>query len=77
MTIRQGIETPGLFAVAPKKVKSQLLRKQFEDNDFDLSKSKDVHEIADLLKSFLSELPDPILTNRQYGALTDAARMNS
>lgn len=50
------------------------MRKQFEDSELDLSKSKDIHEVVDMLRAFFAELPDPLLTTQYYDSFIAAAR---
>ena len=41
-------------------------KKKKKSNELPLSKCEDVHAVAGLLKLYLRELPDPLLTHRFY-----------
>ena len=68
-----GLHVSGLFRVAGSVKRVDLLRKEFEALDMDNDKSKlmdfsqfNVHDVAGVLKLFLRELPDPLLTTKLY-----------
>ena len=46
-----------------------------EDADLDLSKSKDYHEVAEVLRSFFAELVDPLLPFKLYDSFISIASM--
>lgn len=75
------LQVEGLFRVPGNSVRQQTLRELLNSGaDVDLE-SGDFHpnDVATLLKSFLGELPEPLLTHRHFhahlkiaGTITDA-----
>lgn len=76
-----GLDHEGIYRVSGNTVQVQELKAQFDRNalsvDFRNPEAfhHDVNNPANLLKQFLRELPDPLLTSEHYPALIDAARI--
>ncbi len=51
------------------------MKKQVEDGDADLTKSKDVVEVGEVLRVFFLELLDPLFPNKFYDPLMAIASM--
>lgn len=75
---RRGLKVPGIYRVAGSMKLKKELRDNFEDDSSRVSMLPDdvpdVTVIASLLKDFLCELPEPLLTNDFCVPLVRAAR---
>jgi hypothetical protein len=76
-----GLDHEGIYRISGNTNQVQELKSQFNQDagrvDFRNPEvfHHDVNNPANLLKQFLRELPDPLLTTQHYNALIDAARI--
>ncbi|XP_051917460.1 rho GTPase-activating protein 36 isoform X2 [Hippocampus zosterae] len=68
-----GLQTVGIFRVGSSKKRVRQLREDFDAGmDVQLDEEHSVHDVAALLKEFLREMPDPLLTRELYPAFLHA-----
>ncbi|MEQ2213665.1 hypothetical protein XENOCAPTIV_018833, partial [Xenoophorus captivus] len=61
--------TVGIFRVGSSKKRVRQLREEFDRGiDVQLDEEHSVHDVAALLKEFLRDMPDPLLTRELYTA---------
>ena len=63
---RNGLDMPGIYKNEVPKNKVDILKDQYDHfrvKPGSLVTVKDIHEVANLLKCFLFDLPDPIFTS--------------
>ncbi|KAL1021909.1 hypothetical protein UPYG_G00019770 [Umbra pygmaea] len=66
---KYGLQTVGIFRVGSSKKRVRQLREEFDRGvDVLLDEEHSVHDIAALLKEFLRDMPDPLLTKELYTA---------
>uniref|UniRef100_A0A3Q1JVW6 Rho-GAP domain-containing protein n=1 Tax=Anabas testudineus TaxID=64144 RepID=A0A3Q1JVW6_ANATE len=66
---KHGLETVGIFRVGSSKKRVRQLREEFDQGwDVHFDEENSVHDVAALLKEFLRDLPDPLLTRELYTA---------
>ncbi|XP_010884966.1 rho GTPase-activating protein 6 isoform X2 [Esox lucius] len=66
---KYGLQTVGIFRVGSSKKRVRQLREEFDRGvDVRLDKEHSVHDVAALLKEFLRDMPDPLLTKELYTA---------
>uniref|UniRef100_A0A3B3ZGF0 Rho-GAP domain-containing protein n=1 Tax=Periophthalmus magnuspinnatus TaxID=409849 RepID=A0A3B3ZGF0_9GOBI len=66
---KYGLQTVGIFRVGSSKKRVRQLREEFDRGvDVQLDEDHSVHDVAALLKEFLRDLPDPLLTKELYTA---------
>ncbi|CDQ90558.1 unnamed protein product [Oncorhynchus mykiss] len=64
-----GLQTVGIFRVGSSKKRVRQLREEFDRGvDVQLDEEHSVHDVAALLKEFLRDMPDPLLTKELYTA---------
>ncbi|XP_028847440.1 rho GTPase-activating protein 6 isoform X2 [Denticeps clupeoides] len=64
-----GLQTVGIFRVGSSKKRVRQLRDEFDQGlEVPLDEEHSVHDIAALLKEFLRDMPDPLLTRELYTA---------
>ncbi|XP_040057268.2 rho GTPase-activating protein 6 isoform X2 [Gasterosteus aculeatus] len=64
-----GLQTVGIFRVGSSKKRARQLRKDFDQGwEVHLDEDQSVHDVAALLKEFLRDMPDPLLTRELYTA---------
>ncbi|XP_006835698.1 PREDICTED: rho GTPase-activating protein 6 isoform X1 [Chrysochloris asiatica] len=64
-----GLQTVGIFRVGSSKKRVRQLREEFDRGiDVSLEEEHSVHDVAALLKEFLRDMPDPLLTRELYTA---------
>ncbi|KAK5861072.1 hypothetical protein PBY51_022493 [Eleginops maclovinus] len=64
-----GLQTVGIFRVGSSKKRVRQLRKEFDQGwEVHLGEEHSVHVVAALLKEFLRDMPDPLLTRELYTA---------
>ena len=64
----------GIFRISGSVSKVKLIRNAFDAGHLDsLDLTRDVHAVASALKSYLRELPEPLLTYSNYQDWIDAA----
>ncbi|XP_076858063.1 rho GTPase-activating protein 6-like isoform X2 [Brachyhypopomus gauderio] len=78
-----GLQTVGIFRVGSSRKRVRQLREEFDQGvEVDLGPEHSVHDVAALLKEFLRDMPDPLLTRELYTAfinctLLDAEEQNT
>ncbi|XP_075231101.1 rho GTPase-activating protein 44-like isoform X2 [Lycorma delicatula] len=75
-----GMDEEGLFRVAGGASKMRRMKLSFDAGCMEIETAidyRDPHIIAGVLKSYLRELPEPLLTNRLYDEWMAAARVPS
>ncbi|KAK2839859.1 hypothetical protein Q5P01_013599 [Channa striata] len=66
---KNGLRTVGIFRVGSSKKRVRQLREEFDQGwEVRLDEEHSVHDVAALLKEFLRDLPDPLLTRELYTA---------
>ncbi|XP_036838758.1 rho GTPase-activating protein 6 isoform X3 [Oncorhynchus mykiss] len=66
---KYGLQTVGIFRVGSSKKRVRQLREEFDRGvDVQLDEEHSVHDVAALLKEFLRDMPDPLLTKELYTA---------
>ncbi|KAE9973089.1 hypothetical protein BLS_003757 [Venturia inaequalis] len=76
-----GLDHEGIYRVSGNSLRVQDLKSQFDRNAFNVDFRNpeafhhDVNNPANLLKLFLRELPDPLLTSMHYSSFIEAARI--
>ncbi|KAG8519762.1 LOW QUALITY PROTEIN: Rho GTPase-activating protein 6, partial [Galemys pyrenaicus] len=66
---KHGLQTVGIFRVGSSKKRVRQLREDFDRGvDVSLEEEHSVHDVAALLKEFLRDMPDPLLTRELYTA---------
>ncbi|XP_064356491.1 rho GTPase-activating protein 6 isoform X3 [Dromaius novaehollandiae] len=64
---KHGLQTVGIFRVGSSKKRVRQLREEFDRGiDVVLDEEHSVHDVAALLKEFLRDMPDPLLTRELY-----------
>ncbi|XP_078131831.1 rho GTPase-activating protein 36 isoform X1 [Sander vitreus] len=68
-----GLQTVGIFRVGSSKKRVKQLLEDFDRGvDVQLDEEQSVHDVAALLKEFLREIPDPLLSRELYPAFLHA-----
>ncbi|XP_059210125.1 rho GTPase-activating protein 36 [Centropristis striata] len=68
-----GLQTVGIFRVGSSKKRVRQLLDDFDRGvDVQLDEEHSVHDVAALLKEFLRDIPDPLLTRELYPAFLHA-----
>ncbi|XP_048834315.1 rho GTPase-activating protein 6-like isoform X2 [Brienomyrus brachyistius] len=66
---KYGLQTVGIFRVGSSKKRVRQLREEFDRGmDVLLDEEHSIHDVAALLKEFLRDMPDPLLTKELYTA---------
>ncbi|KAM9851399.1 rho GTPase-activating protein 6 [Aulostomus maculatus] len=66
---KYGLQTVGIFRVGSSKKRVRQLREEFDQGwEVHLDEQHSAHDVAALLKEFLRDLPDPLLTRELYTA---------
>lgn len=66
---KYGLQTVGIFRVGSSKKRVRQLREDFDQGwEVSLDEEHSVHDVAALLKEFLRDMPDPLLTRELYTA---------
>nr|XP_055071290.1 rho GTPase-activating protein 6 [Misgurnus anguillicaudatus] len=74
---KYGLQTVGIFRVGSSKKRVRQLREEFDEGaDVLLDQQHSVHDVAALLKEFLRDLPDPLLTRELYSSFISCASLN-
>ncbi|NXN93162.1 RHG06 protein, partial [Rhinopomastus cyanomelas] len=64
---KHGLQTVGIFRVGSSKKRVRQLREEFDrGEDVVLDEEHSIHDVAALLKEFLRDMPDPLLTRELY-----------
>ncbi|XP_016367119.1 rho GTPase-activating protein 6-like isoform X1 [Sinocyclocheilus rhinocerous] len=74
---KYGLQTVGIFRVGSSKKRVRQLREAFDQGaDVVLDQRHSVHDVAALLKEFLRDMPDPLLTRELYSAFISCASLD-
>ncbi|MED6277067.1 hypothetical protein CHARACLAT_009405 [Characodon lateralis] len=66
---KNGLQTVGIFRIGSSKKRVRQLREEFDQGwEVHFNDEHCVHDVAALLKKFLRDLPDPLLTRELYTA---------
>uniref|UniRef100_A0A672JPW2 Rho GTPase activating protein 6 n=1 Tax=Salarias fasciatus TaxID=181472 RepID=A0A672JPW2_SALFA len=66
---KYGLQTVGIFRVGSSKKRVRQLREEFDQGwEVQMDEEHSVHDVAALLKEFLRDMPDPLLTRELYTA---------
>ncbi|CAN9497703.1 unnamed protein product [Ophioblennius macclurei] len=66
---KNGLQTVGIFRVGSSKKRVRQLREEFDQGwEVQIDEEHSVHDVAALLKEFLRDMPDPLLTRELYTA---------
>ncbi|XP_031438965.1 rho GTPase-activating protein 6 isoform X2 [Clupea harengus] len=66
---KYGLQTVGIFRVGSSKKRVRQLREEFDRGvEVQMEEEQSVHDVAALLKEFLRDMPDPLLTKELYTA---------
>ncbi|XP_074515268.1 rho GTPase-activating protein 6 [Sebastes fasciatus] len=66
---KYGLQTVGIFRIGSSKKRVRQLRKDFDQGwEVHLDEEHSVHDVGALLKEFLRDMPDPLLTRELYTA---------
>ncbi|XP_017278064.1 rho GTPase-activating protein 6 isoform X2 [Kryptolebias marmoratus] len=66
---KYGLQTVGIFRIGSSKKRVRQLREEFDQGwEVHINEEQSVHDVAALLKKFLRDLPDPLLTRELYTA---------
>ncbi|XP_076008575.1 rho GTPase-activating protein 6-like isoform X2 [Genypterus blacodes] len=75
---KHGLQTVGIFRVGSSKKRVRQLREEFDRGvDIQLDEEHSVHDVAALLKEFLRDMPDPLLTKELYTAFISTTLLDS
>eukprot|EP01119_Soliformovum_irregulare_P024042 TRINITY_DN8538_c0_g1_i2.p1 TRINITY_DN8538_c0_g1~~TRINITY_DN8538_c0_g1_i2.p1 ORF type:complete len:303 (+),score=41.32 TRINITY_DN8538_c0_g1_i2:51-959(+) len=67
-----GIQTDGIFRISGSITDIQQMRKDYDQGKPTLQKCENVHNATGLLKLFLRELPEPLMTYEKYDDFVQA-----
>ncbi|XP_053713925.1 rho GTPase-activating protein 6-like isoform X1 [Synchiropus splendidus] len=74
---KYGLQTVGIFRVGSSKKRVRQLREEFDRGaDVQMDEEHSVHDVAALLKEFLRDMPDPLLTKELYTAFINTTSMD-
>ncbi|XP_048879514.1 rho GTPase-activating protein 6-like isoform X2 [Brienomyrus brachyistius] len=74
---KYGLQTVGIFRVGSSKKRVRQLREEFDRGvDVLLDEEHSVHDVAALLKEFLRDMPDSLLTRELYTAFINTTLLN-
>uniref|UniRef100_A0A3Q3WAW1 Rho-GAP domain-containing protein n=1 Tax=Mola mola TaxID=94237 RepID=A0A3Q3WAW1_MOLML len=75
---KYGLQTVGIFRVGSSKKRVRQLREEFDRGiDVQLDEDHSIHDVAALLKEFLRDMPDPLLTKELYTAFINTTLLDS
>ncbi|XP_077584145.1 rho GTPase-activating protein 6 [Stigmatopora nigra] len=67
------LQTVGIFRVGSSKKRVRQMREELDQGwDLQLDQNHSVHDVAALLKEFLRDMPDPLLTRELYAAFVNS-----
>ncbi|KAL1267351.1 hypothetical protein QQF64_032714 [Cirrhinus molitorella] len=73
---KYGLQTVGIFRVGSSKKRVRQLREAFDQGaEVVLDQRHSAHDVAALLKEFLRDMPDPLLTRELYSAFISCASL--
>jgi hypothetical protein len=68
------MDVQGIFRISGTKDEVDSLKTSFDSGlDVDFNKVKDPHAVSNILKQYLRELPDPLLTFDKYDTFIQIA----
>lgn len=73
-----GISIEGIFRISGDSTEISICKKRVDKGlplEFDPGNHRAIHNAASLLKQYIRELPDPLLTFDKYGAFTAASQL--
>ncbi|XP_037395015.1 rho GTPase-activating protein 6-like isoform X2 [Pygocentrus nattereri] len=74
---KYGLQTVGIFRVGSSKKRVRQLREEFDQGvEVILGPEHSVHDVAALLKEFLRDMPDPLLTRELYTAFINCPSLD-
>ncbi|KAM6935018.1 rho GTPase-activating protein 6 [Xenentodon cancila] len=74
---KYGLQTVGIFRVGSSKKRVRQLREEFDQGwDVHLDEEQSIHNVAALLKEFLRDMPDPLLTRELYTAFINSMSLD-
>ncbi|XP_041806439.1 rho GTPase-activating protein 6-like isoform X2 [Chelmon rostratus] len=74
---KHGLQTLGIFRVGSSKRRVRQLREEFDQGwEVHLDEEHSVHDVAALLKEFLRDMPDPLLTRELYTAFINTIMLD-
>uniref|UniRef100_A0A8D3B477 Rho GTPase activating protein 6 n=1 Tax=Scophthalmus maximus TaxID=52904 RepID=A0A8D3B477_SCOMX len=74
---KYGLQTVGIFRVGSSKKRVRQLRGEFDQGwEVQLDEEHSVHDVAALLKEFLRDMPDPLLTRELYTAFINTMSLD-
>ncbi|XP_056287675.1 rho GTPase-activating protein 6-like isoform X2 [Pseudoliparis swirei] len=74
---KYGLQTVGIFRVGSSKKRVRQLRDEFDRGvAVQLDEESSVHDVAALLKEFLRDMPDPLLTKELYTAFINTTLLD-
>ncbi|XP_060888551.1 rho GTPase-activating protein 6-like isoform X1 [Labrus mixtus] len=74
---KNGLQTVGIFRVGSSKKRVRQLREEFDRGvDVQLEEEHSIHDVAALLKEFLRDMPDPLLTKELYTAFINTTLLD-
>uniref|UniRef100_W5K2K3 Rho GTPase activating protein 6 n=1 Tax=Astyanax mexicanus TaxID=7994 RepID=W5K2K3_ASTMX len=75
---KYGLHTVGIFRVGSSKKRVRQLREEFDQGvEVAFGSEHSVHDVAGLLKEFLRDMPDPLLTRELYTAFIKCASLDT
>ncbi|KAK1797933.1 hypothetical protein P4O66_007977 [Electrophorus voltai] len=75
---KYGLQTVGIFRVGSSKKRVRQLREEFDQGvEVVLGPEHSVHDVAALLKEFLRDMADPLLTRELYSAFINCTLLNA
>ncbi|CAG05902.1 unnamed protein product, partial [Tetraodon nigroviridis] len=73
---QHGLQTVGIFRIGSSRKRVRQLRKEFDRGwEVHLDEEHSVHDVAALLKEFLRDMPDPLLTRELYTAFINTVSL--
>ncbi|XP_061580426.1 rho GTPase-activating protein 6-like [Cololabis saira] len=70
---KHGLQTVGIFRVGSSKKRVRQLREEFDQGwEVHMDEEQSIHDVAALLKEFLRDMPDPLLTRELYTAFINS-----
>ncbi|XP_031416393.1 rho GTPase-activating protein 6-like isoform X2 [Clupea harengus] len=74
---KYGLQTVGIFRVGSSKKRVRQLRDEFDQgSEVQPDEEHSVHDVAALLKEFLRDMPDPLLTKELYTAFINCMSLD-
>ncbi|KAM9804848.1 rho GTPase-activating protein 6 [Neosynchiropus ocellatus] len=74
---QHALQTVGIFRVGSSKKRVRQLREEFDQGwEVGLDEDHSVHDVAALLKEFLRDMPDPLLTRELYTAFINTSLLD-